>query len=277
MCPLYQEAGDEPGIALSLNTLDVVAKYQNDGAQSVAYFPASTAVFETEALSKLRTIDERGLIADALTTLGDRARRHGSTVIAAFHYADALALNYELGSRLGIAQCLERVAHLASLRSKPIHAAWFLGSAATIRRAIGAPPRPTEELDRQTTATAVRDHLDEVAFAAAWVSGEALSQEEAIARAIAFLLEPGDAVAELPAQSRRVLPAHAATSATFDLTHREREVLDLLCQRLSNPEIAEQLYIGTRTVEFHVANILRKLEVENRRDAAALAARLRLI
>src|SRR5829696_9117146 len=48
LCPRYQEAGDKPGIALSLNHLDVVANDQNDGAQSIAYFPASTAVFETE-------------------------------------------------------------------------------------------------------------------------------------------------------------------------------------------------------------------------------------
>lgn len=255
----------------------MVARYQNTGAQSVASFPASTALFETEALSELRTIDERELIVDAITMLGDRARRHGSNVIAAFHYADALALNYELGSRLGIAQCLERVAHLASLRGKPIHAAWFLGSAATIRRAIGAPPLPTEELDLQTTATAVRAHVDEVAFAAAWVSGETLSQEEAIAEALAFLLKPGDAVAELLAQSQHELPARAAMSAPFDLTRRERDVLGMLCQHLSDAEIGDRLYIGVRTVEFHVANILRKLEVENRRDAAALAARLRLI
>ena len=194
MCPRYQEAGDEPGIALSLTYLDVVANDRNDGAQSVASFPASTAMFEPDACSDLRAIDERGVLADALTLLGDRARRHGSHVIAAFHYADALALNYELGSRLGMAQCLERVAHLASLRGKPIHAAWFLGSAATIRRAIGAPPRPTEERDLQTTVTAVRAHLDEDAFAAAWVSGEALPQEEAIALALAFLLKPVDAV-----------------------------------------------------------------------------------
>ena len=111
-------------------------------------------------------------------------------------------------------------------------------SAATIRRAIGAPPRPTEELDLQTTATAVRAHVDEDAFAAAWVSGEALSQRGAIAEALAFLLKPGDAVAELPAQSQHVLPAQAATSATFDLTRRERDVLGLLCQHLSDAEIA---------------------------------------
>ena len=62
-----------------------------------------------------------------------------------------------------------------------------------------------------------------------------------------------------------------------DLTLREREVLHLLCQRLSNPEIAEQLYIGTRTVEFHVANITGNLGAANRREAAALAVRLGLV
>ena len=94
---------------------------------------------------------------------------------------------------------------LASLRGKPLHAAWFLGSAATLRRAIAAPPRSTEELDLQTTAAAVRTHLDEDAFAAAWVSGEAMSQEEVIAVALAFLLRPVDAVEDFPAQRRHVL------------------------------------------------------------------------
>lgn len=60
------------------------------------------------------------------------------------------------------------------------------------------------------------------------------------------------------------------------LTRREKDVLRLLCQRLSDPEIAEHLCIGTRTVESHVANILGKLNVANRRDAAAVAAQLAL-
>ena len=66
-------------------------------------------------------------------------------------------------------------------------------------------------------------------------------------------------------------------SGVSDLTSREREVLQLLCQRFSNPEIAERLYIGTRTVEFHVTNIIGKLGAENRREAAAIAARLGLV
>jgi DNA-binding CsgD family transcriptional regulator len=63
----------------------------------------------------------------------------------------------------------------------------------------------------------------------------------------------------------------------FDLTRREREVLTLLCQRLTDPEIADRLFVGRRTVETHVANILGKLAVPNRREATALAARLGLV
>ena len=73
------------------------------------------------------------------------------------------------------------------------------------------------------------------------------------------------------------MDAPAGNGAADVLTRREREVLKLLCQRSSNTEIADQLYIGTRTVEFHVANVLDKLGVENRRDAAAVAARLGLV
>jgi two-component system response regulator NreC len=50
------------------------------------------------------------------------------------------------------------------------------------------------------------------------------------------------------------------------LTEREREVLQLLADGYTNREVAAQLYISTRTAEFHRANILRKLRAKSRSE-----------
>ena len=57
------------------------------------------------------------------------------------------------------------------------------------------------------------------------------------------------------------------------LTTREREILALLGEGLSNREIAARLFIAPKTVEHHVGRVLNKLDLKRRGEAAAYAVR----
>lgn len=65
--------------------------------------------------------------------------------------------------------------------------------------------------------------------------------------------------------------AEAQPLPDYDLTAREQDVLHLLVEGLSNAEIAAQLVISIAAVKFHVSNILSKMGVSNRTEAAAMA------
>jgi DNA-binding NarL/FixJ family response regulator len=71
-------------------------------------------------------------------------------------------------------------------------------------------------------------------------------------------------------------PEPADASDELGLTPREREVLALLADGRTNRQIAEALFISVKTASVHVSNILAKLGVTNRGEAAAVAHRLRL-
>jgi NarL family two-component system response regulator LiaR len=62
-----------------------------------------------------------------------------------------------------------------------------------------------------------------------------------------------------------------------ELTEREREVLGLLVEGMSNQEIADKLFLGIGTVKFHVRNIYSKLGVDNRVAAVTLAMQRHLV
>ena len=66
-------------------------------------------------------------------------------------------------------------------------------------------------------------------------------------------------------------PHTATRRSSLRLTPRQSQVLVLLSQRLSNEQIADRLYISTRTVENHVSAILHKLSAKDRNEAARLA------
>jgi DNA-binding CsgD family transcriptional regulator len=93
------------------------------------------------------------------------------------------------------------------------------------------------------------------------------------------LLEEAQGLAR---RARLKLEGDAATDEnggpgdSLGLTAREREVLALLAAGRSNPQIAEALFISRKTASVHVSNIIGKLDVSSRGEAAALAHRLGL-
>ena len=70
-------------------------------------------------------------------------------------------------------------------------------------------------------------------------------------------------------------PKHCAPVAV-GLTPREQEVLRLIASGRTDQQIADALFVSRRTVTTHVANVLGKLGVANRTEAAAAAVRLGL-
>jgi DNA-binding CsgD family transcriptional regulator/tetratricopeptide (TPR) repeat protein len=130
--------------------------------------------------------------------------------------------------------------------------------------------------DRELAARAVQEaHELATRIGAAPIAAEAgaLSQRARLARepsAAAGGLAAGDATAIGDA----TVAAGPDELARFGLTEREREVLRLLAAGRSNPEIARALFISAKTASVHVSNILAKLGVSGRVEAAAVAHRL---
>ena len=120
-------------------------------------------------------------------------------------------------------------------------------------------------LDRQRLRAAMGDQ----AFDAEYVAGRTLDLTQLLAalrgaaqHPLAQLSEPDAAV---PGEAARVL------------TPRELDVLTLVAQGLSNPDIARRLVLSEHTVHRHLANILRKLGLPSRAAAAAWGVRTGLV
>ena len=129
-----------------------------------------------------------------------------------------------------------------------------------MREAFGIKITP---LARSTTnyggyvATA-RSQLDEASFAEAWSEGHAMTTEEAVEYALA---EDEAAASEDPSL----------------LSESEAEILALVAEGLTNPQVADRLYLSPRTVGQHLRSIYRKLGVSSRAAAAREAIEQDLI
>ena len=114
--------------------------------------------------------------------------------------------------------------------------------------------------DYEGRLAAVRAELGEEAFERAWAEGRAMSMEQAVEYALS---EEKSTVSISPTAKR---PSADESPA---LTRREREVAKLVARGLTNRRIAKELVLSERTVENHVRNILKKLNLSSRSEVAA--------
>jgi DNA-binding NarL/FixJ family response regulator len=81
-----------------------------------------------------------------------------------------------------------------------------------------------------------------------------------------------------PAVTARVLDRlrapHAATVELESLTEQEKRILELISEGLTNRQIGERMYLAEKTIKNYVSNVLMKLGMSRRSEAAAYAARL---
>jgi two-component system nitrate/nitrite response regulator NarL len=82
---------------------------------------------------------------------------------------------------------------------------------------------------------------------------------------------PALAATLLVEMSKPAAHAKSPDETIGELTQREREILELLAKGLSNKEIGEKLFLTEKTIKHYMTNILQKLQVHNRVEAALLA------
>jgi DNA-binding CsgD family transcriptional regulator len=170
-------------------------------------------------------------------------------VAAATHWPRAMAASHLTGGRVAAA-----VGNVVSARERLDAAITIFGGLTMPLEAAGA---------RLALAEALRDSDPEVAVHEAGLSLAAF--DDAGARGMA------DKAAAL----LRVLggPARTGPKMLGLLSRREREVLTLLTEAMTNAEIADRLFISAKTAEHHVSSILAKLQLRSRGEAAAFALR----
>src|SRR5262249_55252301 len=175
----------------------------------------------------------------------------------------------EVRNPIVVADALEVTAEVAVASGCPAYAPRFLAVAAAMREAAHTAAIPTARRRTERIVSAARSTLGRPAFDAATVAGRALTIDDALALAIEVLAEHQSGTPALTGSGSTVGPVIAPPASPVVLTERQRQVLRLLVDGHSDPEIADTLGISTRTVETHVAGILNKIGVHARTAAVA--------
>jgi DNA-binding CsgD family transcriptional regulator len=251
---LFREGEDRFGLGITLSRLGITALAQGDHA-------AARAALE-EGVEICREIDDDWALALALRNLGIGAFREGDDEEAVTRLAESLAVLQETGNPLYM-QNLELLAAAVAMQGNQRRAALLFGAAEALREAVGAFVLPLYRAEYDRGVAAARAGLTEATFNAAWREGRAMTPEQAVE----YVLSIQEAAPDLSKD----------TTVSPLLSAREVEVLVLVAEGMTDPQVAERLYLSPRTVGQHLRSIYRKLGVPSRAAAATEALQRGLI
>jgi non-specific serine/threonine protein kinase len=253
---LFLEEGEKWGAAIELGFLAVAWRNQGDHERAKRLAERGLAIS--------REIGERQATTSALYTLAILAQTEGKDERARNLFEEGLRLSAELGNEADVAHCLKGLASMYGAEGKIVRAARLWGAEEALLEKLEDAAYsyvPDRVLHRRQVAAA-RSQVDEAAWTAAWTEGGVMSLEQAVEYALEQ--EP----ASDPAAPEPYLAG---------LSAREVDVLRLVATGLTNAEVAERLFLSSRTVDWHLGSIYRKLEIHSRAEATRFAAEYGLL
>jgi predicted ATPase/DNA-binding CsgD family transcriptional regulator len=245
---MFRRLDDRRESAFVSALLGAVALAEGDDERELALLEA--------ALPELREGSKPRYLAQMLLHIGQARTDSGDRVAAGDAFREVLTLMQPRGFLYGIVLVLTGVARIALGEGLWADAVGLFAAAdQALDRVGGVMPIYMRRRQEEGCAQA-RAALGSTRFEAAVAQGRELSLDDAA----------------------RLAERVAAVAARDDvLSAREREILGLVAERLSNQEIADRLVVSIRTVHAHLRSIYRKLGVNSRTDAVEQGRELHLV
>jgi predicted ATPase/DNA-binding CsgD family transcriptional regulator len=239
---LLREVGNPYRVAMVLN-------YTGDLRRCMQDYAGAVTAYE-ESASHMREIGALRDLASVLHNLGHACLHLGDRDSARALYRESLAIQQVQGNRPGMTECLVGFAALAVAYENPAAAVRLLAAAASLGGQQITTKWAATKMEYEHNLALAGLKLTESEFQAEQEAGCKLSLEQAIETAQSLLLDP------------KATPA--SRESPDELTHREREIAELIARGKSNGEIADELVVSKRTIEKHIANIRSKLGFSQR-------------
>jgi non-specific serine/threonine protein kinase len=256
---LARSAGDRDLEAIALQQAGLAASGMGDTVTAIQRLEQARTIWLDFGYPYPAVYPNRHL-ANIATSTGEFDR-------AADEFREFLA--YARDAPPALARVVTDIAVLAALRGEPERAARLFGAGDALATEIGLVPALSFRGLHDRGIGAARAAIGHVAFDDEFTTGTGFSRCQLETELAATL----DAVPRTGRNSRQT----RGTSDHADLSPRELEVLRLLSWRLTDREIADRLFVTRRTASKHVAAILAKLGVHDRRAAAAEGRRQGLV